>query len=148
MADSSQAADEQLLRDYADLWNEGDYARIPDLVAESITLDPSASIDGTLEYPETVRGRDEFEAYLRGLREGFPDFHVTIDGVLREDDIAMTKWTVTGTHDGEFAGFQPTGREMRIEGMDRIRVADGTVQDHRVYYDTRTLMEQLGLADE
>lgn len=132
---------ERLMNDYVDVWNEGNYADIPDLVSESITVhDPG--------YPEVVQGRDAFETYLRELREAFPDFHVTIDEMLASDEIVMSEWTVTATHEGEFDDIPPTGNEMELAGMDKIRLANGKVQEHRIYYAPGDMLEQLGLAEE
>ncbi|GGN95345.1 MULTISPECIES: ester cyclase [Haloarcula] len=132
---------ENLIRDYERLWNEGNYAEIPTLAADSFVLhDPG--------YPETVRGRDAFETYLRELREGFPDFHVEIEDMATSGGTVMAKWTMTGTHEGEFAEIPPTGNSVELEGMDTVEIADGTVQEHRIYYDSRALFEQVGLTDE
>lgn len=132
---------EQLMSDYAEVWNEGDYSKISDLVSESITVyDPG--------YTEVVEGRDAFEAYLQELREAFPDFQVTIDEMLASDDIVMTEWTVTATHEGEFNEIPPTENEMELTGMDKILIANGKVQEHRIYHDLQEMFQQLGLAEE
>lgn len=131
---------ENTVRDYENLWNEGNYAEIPTVVADSFVLhDPG--------YPETVRGRDAFETYLRELRDGFPDFHVEIEDMAASGERVMAKWTMTGTHEGEFAEIPPTGNSVELEGMDTVEIADGTVQEHRIYYDTQSLFEQVGLTD-
>lgn len=141
MAEPAQEVD-RLLDEYVTVWNEGDYSKLPDVTAESITLhDPETPADG-------IRGRDALEEYLRELRTAFPDFSVALDDVLAAEDVVMGKWTVTGTHEGEFEGIPPTEREMELEGMDRILIEDGKVREHRIYYDTRELAEQLGVADE
>ncbi|MBV0922833.1 ester cyclase [Halomicroarcula limicola] len=131
---------EGLMQDYQELWNEKQYGKIPEVVSESITVhDPS--------YPTVVEGRDGLEAYLRELHEGFPDFHVTIDEMLASGDTVMAEWTVTGTHEGQFGEFPPTGNAMELHGMDTVRLADGEIQEHRVYFDVREMFEQLDLAD-
>ncbi|MBX0294289.1 ester cyclase [Haloarcula nitratireducens] len=131
---------ERLMRDYQELWNEKQYGKIPEVTAESITVhDPG--------HPEVVTGRDGLEAYLRELHEGFPDFHVTIEEMLTSGDIVMAKWTVTGTHEGQFGEFPPTGNAMELEGMDKVLLEDGKILEHRAHYDTREMLEQLGLTE-
>lgn len=56
---------EQCVNDWVDIWNTGEYERLPDVLNESAAVyDPGAS-GGVLE------DRDEFEAHLRELRTGF-----------------------------------------------------------------------------
>lgn len=133
---------ERLVREWVSVWNDGDYGKIPDVLAESATVyDPSA--------PEgKVHGHDEFEAFLRELRTGFPDFRITIDDVLTGDEVVMIEWTVTGTHEGAFNGIPPTERELEHTGMSKTLVADGKVQEDRIYYDFQEVIEQLGLTDD
>lgn len=139
MAEPSPAERERLLNDYVDLWN-GDRSKL-DVVSESIVVSDPGAPEGE------IRGRDAFESYLEDLRTGFPDFHVEIDDMLVGDDVVMGEWTVTATHEGEFNGVSPTGREMELVGMDKIRFGDDGILEHRIYYDVKDMFEQLGLAD-
>lgn len=133
---------ERLVNDYLDVWNDGDYAKMSDVLAESIAVyDPGA--------PEgEVHGHGGLEALLRELRTAFPDFRVAIDDMLAGDETIMAEWTFTGTHEGEFNGVPPTGRKVELTGMDTMRISDGKVHEHRIYYDRQELFEQLGLTDE
>jgi steroid delta-isomerase-like uncharacterized protein len=133
---------EQLVREWVNVWNDGAYEKIPAVLAESATIyDPSA--------PEgKVHGHDEFESFLRELRTGFPDFRITIDDMLAGDEVVMIEWTVTGTHEGAFNDIPPTERELEHTGMSKILIADGKVQEDRIYYDFQEVIEQLGLIDD
>jgi steroid delta-isomerase-like uncharacterized protein len=124
-------------REYRELWN-GNFSKL-DVVAESVDVSVPSMSDGEMY------GRDEFEAYLRELRAGSPDWHVTVNDVLASDELVMKEWTVTATHEGEYNGMPPTNREIEISGMAKIRTEDGKVQEDRLYYDLRALFEQLGL---
>jgi steroid delta-isomerase-like uncharacterized protein len=143
MAETSGSEREQLLStydDYEDLWN-GDRSKLS-VVAESITFSSPGVPGGELH------GREAFEAYLHEVRTAFPDWHVAVDDLLAGDGIVMKEWTATGTHDGEFDGVPPTGREVEISGMAKDVIADGKVQDGRLYYDPDDVAEQLGLTSE
>lgn len=131
---------EQLMNDYVDLWH-GDFSKI-EVVAESATLSDPALPE------EEIHGRNAVEAYLHELRTGFPDFQVTIDDHLTSEETIMAEWTVTGTHEGEFNGMPPTGREMELRGMDKIVTSDGKVLEHQIYYDVQDMLEQLGITGE
>lgn len=46
-------------------------------------------------------------------RTGFPDLHFEIEDQLAEGDKVVSRWTITGTHRGEWVGIPPTGKQMR-----------------------------------
>lgn len=140
MAKTSPGDIESVLDDYTALWN-GDFSKL-EVVSESVDVYLPALSDGE------VHGRDAFESYLRDLRTGFPDWHVTVDETLAEDGVVMKEWTVTATHKGEYSGVPPTGRPIEISGMAKILIENGKVQEDRLYYDFHDLIEQLGLTDE
>jgi steroid delta-isomerase-like uncharacterized protein len=143
MSEASTTEHEQMLntyQDYEDLWN-GDFSKL-DVVTESIVLSDPSLHDGELH------GREAFEAYLREVRSAFPDWHVVADDLLVDDGIIMKAWTITGTHKGEYEGVPPTGREIEINGMAKDIIAEGKVQEARLYYDPQEVPEQLGLTED
>lgn len=131
---------EQLVREYLDVWNDREYAKIPDLVAESFVLDGPA-------VPGDVRGPDGLEGWLREIVSAFPDFEVTPINVLADEELVMAESTYTLTHEGEFNDVPPTGREVEMQAMEKLRVEDGNVQEHQLYYDQQEFMAQLGLTE-
>jgi predicted ester cyclase len=52
----------------------------------------------------------------------------------------------TGTHDGLFMGHPPTGRRMRVDVFDAVRVCDGRMVAHWGVPDRLGALIQLGLA--
>jgi steroid delta-isomerase-like uncharacterized protein len=131
---------ERVATDYVELWNERAFERIPDLVSESfVHVDPNGS---------EVHGRDGMEEYIRGILSGFPDLHVDVTEMVSSGGTVMYEATLTMTHEGEFEGIPPTGRELEIPEMATIEVADGTVEAHRVYFDNQETLRQLGLVEE
>lgn len=140
MAQATSAV-EQCVEDWVDIWNSGAYERLPDVLDESATVYDPGAPGGALE------GRDEFEAYLRELRTGFPDFTIRVEELLSEGGVVVTEWTVTATHEGEFNGIPATDREIELRGMSKTSVRDGTIVEDRVYHDFHAFLEQLGLAD-
>lgn len=139
MVEASTSKHDQLMNDYVDLWN-GDFSKL-DVVSESVSVYDPGAPDGE------VHGRNAFETFLEEVRTGFPDFQVTIEETLASDDLVMGEWTATGTHEGEFNDLPPTEREIDLTGMDKIRVADGKVQEHRLYYDLQEMFAQLGVTE-
>lgn len=132
---------EQLVHGYVEAWNRQEYSAIPELVSKSVVVHNPTAPDGV------VHGRDELETFMRGVVAGFPDFHVTILGLLANEDRVMYEAELMMTHEGEFEGIPPTGREVEIREMANCHVADGRIQEYRVYFNQQEVFEQLGLAD-
>lgn len=133
---------EQLVNAYVEMWNGQAYSKIPDLVSESFVMYDSAAPEGE------IHGPDGLEEFMREVVAGFPDFEVTILDALSTEDTVMYEGKITMTHEGEFDGIPPTEREVELREMSKFHIADGKVQEHRVYFDQQEIFEQLGLTDE
>lgn len=132
---------EQIVEEYTDMWNERDFSKIPTLVSESFVVYNSTLPGGSAD------GRDGLEEWMREVTTGFPDFRVEVLDRLASEDTVMTEVKYRMTHEGEFNGIPPTGREVEIDGMAKLRIEDGKIEEHRDYVDQRDLLEQLGVAD-
>ena len=133
---------EGIVRAYVDVTNEREYSKLPDLVAESVSVYNPTAPEGV------VHGRENVEAFMQGVLAGFPDFGVTLHDVVSNDDLVMYDATLTMTHEGEFDGIPPTGREIEVPEMARYHVTEGKIQEYRVCFDQQAVFEQLGLAEE
>ncbi|AGB31848.1 hypothetical protein C488_06790 [Natrinema pellirubrum DSM 15624] len=133
---------EQCVKEWIDIWNNGAYERLPDVLDESATVYDPGAPGGVLE------GRDEFEVHLQELRTGFPDFTIEIGEMLSEDGVVMTEWTATATHDGQFNDIPATNRKIELQGMSKTVVRDGQIVEDQVCHDFYAFLEQLGLTDE
>jgi len=129
-----------LMDDYTALWN-GDFSQL-DAAAEGVTVYHEAARGGV------VHGREALEAFVREFHSAFPDFHLAVDDWISSDEVVMKEWTMTGTHEGEFNGISPTGREIESTGMAKVLIADGRVKEDRLYYNPQLMVEQLGLTEE
>lgn len=135
-------AAEEVVRDYTEIWSEKDYSRISEVVSDSFVHVTPGAPDGE------VRGPDGVEAFMGEIETAFPDFEVTIINMLADDKTVMTENEFTMTHQGEFNGIPPTGREVEFRSMANCRIADGELQELREYLDMQQVFEQLGVTDE
>lgn len=140
MAKTSATKIESLMSDYTELWN-GDFSKL-DVVAESVEIYHHAAPDGV------IHGREALKGFIHEFHSAFPDFHIAVDDWISSDEIVMKEWTMTGTHEGEFNDIPPTGREIESTGMAKILIADGKVQEDRLYYNPQVMVEQLGLKED
>lgn len=70
MAEATPEA-EHLVKDYVEMWNDQEYSKIPDLVAESFVMyDPAAPAEGVAGPEREVHGPDGLEQFMRS----WPDF--------------------------------------------------------------------------
>jgi steroid delta-isomerase-like uncharacterized protein len=120
------------------MFNEGNL----DVADELLALD---YVDHDPSLPEDVHGPEGFKQYVGMYRSAFSDLHVQIEDQLAEGDRVATRWTGTGTHDGELAGIAPTGKRVTVPGMEIVRIANGRLVEGWEGYDSGTLMRQLGV---
>ena len=70
-------------------------------------------------------GRDGFKLGLQMIRAAFPDWSSTPEDMVVEGDKVAARWTVRGTHQGDFMGIPATGRlwgrGKREEALDKQR---------------------------
>lgn len=131
---------EQVVTEYANAINEQELSKLSDVVAESFTF--------TGPMVGTIRGRENVEAYLEEIIEGFPDFRVTVHEMLADGNLVVTESTLSGTHDGEFHGIAPTNRAVEIPEMAKFVVEDGELREERAYFDQYGFLDQLGLVED
>jgi len=81
--------------------------------------------------------------FLKYMWTALPDFSVDIKQMIGEGDLVATLKTFTGTHQGEFLGYPPTGRRVTLEVFDLVRVKDGQVTEHWAVLDMDGLKRQL-----
>jgi steroid delta-isomerase-like uncharacterized protein len=112
-------------------------------VADELLAPDYVDHDPTL--PEDVHGPEGFKQYVATYRAAFPDLHVQIEDQIAEGDRVATRWTGTGTHNGELAGIAPTGKRVTLPGMEIVRIVNGKLVEGWESYDSGTLMRQLGV---
>jgi len=102
--------------------NTGDVERIPEFLS-----DEYAEIYEGTRYELGAEGARE---HVLGVRETYPDLHLTVEHQIAEDDWVATVYHATGTHTGKWLGMKPTGKGVFITGVNLDRVADGRIIEH------------------
>jgi steroid delta-isomerase-like uncharacterized protein len=132
--EANKAAYRRLIEE---VFNRGNLAVVDELVAAD-AVDHSGM-------PGRPEGAEGVKWAARMFRTAFPDLHFTVEDQVAEDDRLVNRFTVRGTHRGEFMGIPPTGRQVTVGGIDLIRVRDGRAVEHWVHMDMLGLMQQLGV---
>jgi steroid delta-isomerase-like uncharacterized protein len=94
--------------------------------------------------PGTPPGPEGEKGFIAMFRNAFPDFRMTVDDILGEDDRVAGCWTFAGTHTGAFQGMPPTGRRVTMTGMNIFRLAHGQIVDNRSNFDQFGMLQQMG----
>jgi predicted ester cyclase len=100
-------------------------------------------VDHDPAMPEDIHGPEGFKQYVSGYRSAFSDLHLKFEDQIAEGDKVVTRWTGTGTHDGELSGIAPTGNRVTLPGMEIVRISGGKLVEGWEGYDTMNLMRQL-----
>lgn len=95
--------------------------------------------------PNMTRGVEAFKGYATYLRTAFPDIEIDDEDNIAQGDRVGMRWTMRGTHGGDFWGMPATGKQVEVTGMDVFRIADGRIQDAWIETDYMTLLRQLGM---
>jgi predicted ester cyclase len=89
---------------------------------------------------------------IEGAKQGiamyltaFPDLHFTVEDMIAEGDKVVSRFTVSGTHQGEFMGIPPTGKQVTATGIEIIRIAGSKFVEHWMELDALGLLQQLGV---
>jgi predicted ester cyclase len=125
----------QLIRRfYTQVVGSGDHSNLDSFVAADY-VDHNAVEGG--RGPEVVR------THLEAIRRTLPDFRVRIEDIFAEGDYVVTRVTGHGTHLGEWMGIEPTGREVRLKGINIDRVERGRIVEHWGEADTIGMLVQM-----
>ena len=95
-----------------------------------------------------VNGIAEYKAFVTTWAVGFPDRHFAIDETVIEADETRgaARFTITGTHSGEFMGALPTGNRVTVIGMNLFRFREGRIFHVEAFFDPLPLWRPLGVA--
>ena len=98
----------------------------------------------------TSRGPEGMRKYNATWADAFPDGRITVERVIESGDVVVAEYTGRGTHTGplvtDMGTIQPTGKSVTLEFCDVNEVGGGMLKRQRSYWDTGSLMTQLGLA--
>jgi steroid delta-isomerase-like uncharacterized protein len=134
-------------------------ARREALVREHMESENVHQFDVTLatfEHPryEIVPTGDVYDgaaavsAYFDESRAAFPDQRNELIAMHHSDDAVLVEFWLKGTHRGNFRGLPPTGRAFTCQTLAIFVFEDDRLVCERVYFDSATILRQLGIAHD
>lgn len=97
------------------------------------------------QYGFSPPGVEGVKNAIRSLHRAFPDFSLTIEDLIENEDKVWGRMTGRGTHKNQFGPMPPTGKTFEITVIDIMRFENGKLVEHWGVPDRLALMEQLGM---
>jgi steroid delta-isomerase-like uncharacterized protein len=133
---SAAEENKAIFRRYAEeVGNQHNFEIVDQIFERYIAHQPDGS---TLQ-----RGPQDVKRFQGEFFSAFPDFHINIEEQIAEGDKVVSRYTMRGTHQGDFRGMAPTGKEIEIKGVTIFRFSpEGKVVETWDSYDQLSLMRQ------
>jgi predicted ester cyclase len=117
--------------------SQGNFDALDEVVAPEYVL-----------HPQDVQGVDGLKQMVEGYRSALSGLRVTIDQQLADGDYVATRFTISGTHDGDLMGAPPTGKDVAFTGITISRCEGGRIVEEWELTDTMGLLGQIGALPE
>ncbi len=138
MSNSTAERNAELVRYvFEELINRENSAVIDEVYGENLIVhDPFSGV---------THGREALKQLLAVFDTAFPHHRVEIHHIAADDEYVSILHTHVATHTGPIMGMPPTGRSIRVEGIEMMRVVDGKIVEFWRHDDDAGMMMQLGM---
>ncbi|MCH5285649.1 MAG: ester cyclase [Akkermansiaceae bacterium] len=99
-----------LMRQFEQMINTADAALAEKIVAADAAFFTPAS-------PDPLYGGSGYLSVVHWMRQSFSDVQWKLEEMVAAEDKVAVRWTLTGTHDGEFLGLPATGTKIKTSVM-------------------------------
>jgi steroid delta-isomerase-like uncharacterized protein len=135
-----------IARQFYEDWNAREFDRIAQQIADDGEIVAVGS-------GQRFTGPDGAVQYSQWWADAFPDGRIEIDKLVSAGDTVVVEFTGRGTQTGTLrtpAGEIPaTGRSVTLQLCDVLEfTSDGKVKAQRTYFDSASLLTQLGVMPE
>jgi steroid delta-isomerase-like uncharacterized protein len=122
---------------FAEAVNKGNFDLFREAVAaDCVDHDPA---------PGQGAGPEGYRMFFSMLREAFPDLSVAPETMVADDESLAFAYTMTGTHKGPLMEIPPTGKKIRIRGVQVSKFRDGKMVERWGSSDQLGMLQQLGV---
>ncbi|GAA4705343.1 hypothetical protein GCM10023215_51610 [Pseudonocardia yuanmonensis] len=135
MTTTTSSRNETALARAIDRWNAGDLAGYLEIYADDVRLHGMS--------PEPLDKVGVRAAY-EGLFAAFPENHLELHETFGDGDRLVSRFTLTGRHDGDYMGIPATGRDIALPGITVLHFRDARCVERWVCTDMLGLLVQLG----
>jgi steroid delta-isomerase-like uncharacterized protein len=107
---------------FEEAWGKGNLAAVDEFIAADYVMHPIPS--GLPPGPEGTKQA------ITTYRTAFPDLKATVDDIFAAADRVTLRWSIRGTHLGDWLGIPPTGNHMAATGISVYRMAGGKMVEN------------------
>ena len=136
MTDANHEKLRKLVEQDAAVYNSGNVEKLVELY-----------VDDWVDHSQGVRGIEALKQGIVELRTAFPDISIAVEDVVVEGDKVAVRFTMRGTHSGEYLGIKPTGRTVEVNAFEISKTRDGKYAETWGVLDLFSLLNQLGAKD-
>jgi steroid delta-isomerase-like uncharacterized protein len=142
-AEERHANKEKARRLYEEAFGRGNAEVIDEVLhSEFVCHDPNSET-GEIRGAQTIKGEIDY------FRQALPDLTYTVEDQVSEGDKVTTRYTMAGTHQGEFFGVGGSGKRIEISGINVDRFDEnGKMVEEWASYDLLGAMRQAGAIPE
>ena len=94
--------------------------------------------------PEPMVGPAGYLAIVGMMRASFPDIRWTTEELICEGDKVAARFTMRGTHRGQFMGVPPTGKAITAQALNIYHLKNGQIVKEHGAPDMLGLLAQIG----
>ena len=127
-------ANRMLIHQFIETWNRGDMEAVAGFWAPNI-----------IHHTRQDHDAKDISSSYETVMKAFPDLHWDIEDMIAEGDKVVTRLTGYATHQGEFMGVPPTGKQVKCRSFDISRIIGDKIVEHWGLLDELSLMVQLEL---
>ena len=124
-------------RVFEEVINKKDLALVDELFASNYVFHGVGGVE--------LKGPEGFKQYSIMIFTAFPDSHATIEDMVAEGDRVACRYTVSGTHKGDFMGIAPTGKQVKVTAILITRFEGGKKAETWDIQDQLGMMQQMGV---
>lgn len=118
----------------------GKYDVLDEILAESfVDHDPA---------PDQGPGIEGLKGFFRGMRAAFPDLKAEVVELAATDDHVAMRYTLSGTHRGEFQGIPASGNSFEVAALQIGRFENGKCVERWGSTDELGMLKQLGILSQ
>ena len=101
---------------------------------------------------ETFKGPSGFREFCQKWITAFSDCRVDLQNQVADEGTVVSEFVGRGTHDGPMTTPQgtiaPTKKKIDVRFCEILRITNGKVSEAHLYFDTATMLRQLGVSPE
>ena len=138
-AESTTETNKTLARRFSlEAWGTGNAALLDELLCpDFVNHNP---------FPGTAGNREGEKQALAMHSAAMVDPQATVEDLIAEGDKVVARYSFSATHKGKFLGIAPTGKRVKLTGINIYRIEGGKIVELWREVDVAGLLLQLGAA--